>query len=105
MPLKKHVHCHGLDKSVGKQWVIEFETVSSYKTPLMSWTSGSTDPFYSKGDNMTMVFPSVNSAVEYATTMGWGIDVSYPNYKYHTLKNYADNFKFKGGPKPEADYD
>ena len=52
MPLKKHVHNHAMDKSTGKQWVIDFETNSTYKTPLMSWSSGSTDSFYSKGDNM-----------------------------------------------------
>ena len=37
--------------------------------------------------------------------MGWGYDVTYPKFKYHTRKNYADNFKYKGEPKPEHDYD
>ena len=52
-----------------------------------------------------MVFPSVNSAVTYAKMMGWGYSVSYPKFKYHTKKNYADNFKYKGPAKQEAEYD
>ena len=52
-----------------------------------------------------MRFPSVNSAVDYCEMMGWGYDVSYPNFKYHTRKNYQDNFVYKGEPKPEASYD
>ena len=52
-----------------------------------------------------MVFPSVNSAMEYAGMMGWGYDVTYPNFKYHSKKEYALNFAYKGAPKPEASYD
>ena len=52
MPQRKHVHCHPADKTIGNYWVIDFETTSTYKSPLMGWTSASTDPFYSKGDNL-----------------------------------------------------
>ena len=52
-----------------------------------------------------MKFPSINSAVAFATIMGWGVDVQYPNFKWHSYKNYASNFAYKGLPKPEADYD
>ena len=51
MPQRKHVHCHPADKTIGKYWAIDFETTSTYKSPLMQWSSGSCDPFYSKGDN------------------------------------------------------
>ena len=66
----------------------------------MQWTSATDDIFYTKGDNFQMVFPSVNVACSYARMMGWGYNVSYPKYKYHTKKNYSDNFKYKGDPKP-----
>ena len=105
MPQKKHVHNHAADKTMGKYWVIEFDTESTFKSPLMQWTSASNDCFYSKGDNLSMRFPDVQSAVQYAKMMGWGYSVMYPKFKYHTTKIYADNFKYKGEPKPEHDYD
>ena len=105
MPQKKHLHCHPADKTIGKYWVIEFATENAYKSPLMQWSSGGTDPFYSKGDNVQIKFSSVNAAVDYARMMGWGYDVMYPKHKYHTYKNYADNFKYKGEPKEEGSYD
>ena len=51
MPQRKHLHCHPSDKTIGKYWVIDFATESTYKSPLMQWTSASRDAFYSKGDN------------------------------------------------------
>ena len=51
MPLKKHTHNHAADKTMGKYWVIDFDTESTFKSPLMQWTSGSNDAFYSKGDD------------------------------------------------------
>ena len=71
----------------------------------MQWTSGSLDCFYSKGDNVQAKFPSVDAAIDHCEAMGWGWDVTYPKYKYHTYKNYANTFSYKGEPKPEADYD
>ena len=105
MPQKKHVHNHAADKTMSNYWVIDFDTESTYKSPLMQWTSASNDCFASKGDNLQMRFPSVEDAVSYAKMMGWGYDVMYPKYKYHTYKNYATNFTYKGEPKPEEDYD
>ena len=52
-----------------------------------------------------MKFPSVNAATDYCEMMGWGYDISYPNFKYHTPKNYAENFKYKGPAKPVVSYD
>ena len=105
MPERKHVHNHPCDKTIGKYWVLDLEHESTYKSPLMQWTSASTDCFHSKGDNVQVKFPDVESAVNYAESQGWGFDIIYPRHKYHTYKNYANNFKYKGEPKPEADYD
>ena len=71
----------------------------------MQWTSGTLDPYYSKGDNVQIRFPNVDAAIDHAEAMGWGYEVTYPKHKYHTYKNYATNFTWKGDPKVEADYD
>ena len=105
MPQKKHVHNHSADKTMSNYWAIDFDTESTYKSPLMQWTSATNDAFYSKGDNLQIRFPSVEDAITHAKMMGWGYTVSYPRYKYHTYKNYATNFTYKGEPKPEEDYD
>ena len=52
-----------------------------------------------------MKIGSLSAAVKYCEAMGWGYDVLYPNHKWFTKKNYADNFKFKGYPKEEIEYD
>ena len=52
MPQKKHVHNHAADKTMGNYWVIDFDTDSTFKSPLMQWTSATNDCFYSKGDNL-----------------------------------------------------
>uniref|UniRef100_A0A7S3G0P5 NADH dehydrogenase [ubiquinone] iron-sulfur protein 4, mitochondrial n=1 Tax=Strombidium rassoulzadegani TaxID=1082188 RepID=A0A7S3G0P5_9SPIT len=105
MPQKKHVHTPPADKTIGKYWMIDYEPVSTFKSPLMQWSSATIDPFDSKGDSAHGRFPSVESAISYAKMMGWGYEVQYPRFKYLTKKNYQDNFAYKGEPKPEADYD
>merc|ERR1719491_2037950 len=52
-----------------------------------------------------MEFGRLNDAIAYAETMGWGYDVSYPTHRWHTKKNYTENFKWKGEPKAEEAYD
>ena len=99
------MHCHPQNKFIGKHWVVDFDTQSTYKSPLMGWTSATTDSFYSKGDNLQTMFPTAEAAVAYCKMMGWGYTVTYPKFKYHTRKNYTDNFKYKGDPKPKVDYD
>ncbi len=32
--------------------------------------------------------------------IGLGYEISYPHVRYHTRKNYGDNFKWKGNPTP-----
>ena len=63
MPQKKHTHNHGFDKTIGKFWTIDFETEATFKSPLMQWTSATTDCFNSKGDNLAMRFPTAEDAV------------------------------------------
>ena len=102
MPQRKHVHCHPQNKSIGKYWVIEFDNWGSYKSPLMGWTNGTHDAF----NNHQMKFPRLKDAITFAQASGWGYDVSYPtNWRWHTKKNYADNFAWKGQAKPEEAYD
>ena len=105
MPQKKHLHCHPCDKTIGKYWAIDFATASTYRAPLMQWSTSSLDPFYSKGDNFQAKYPSVNSAIDACEMMGWGYEVTYPHFKNHTKKSYNDNFLYKGEPQPVADYD
>ena len=45
MPQKKHVHCHPTNKTMGKFWAIDFESMGCYKSPLMGWTSASHDTY------------------------------------------------------------
>ena len=52
-----------------------------------------------------MRFPTADAAVDYAKMMGWGFSVTYPKFKWHTRKNYSDNFAYKGEPKAKVDYD
>jgi hypothetical protein len=45
MPQRKHLHCHPTDKRVGKGWAIEFDSWGQYKSPLMGWTSATSDTY------------------------------------------------------------
>ena len=48
---------------------------------------------------------SLSAAVKYCEIMGWGYDIVYPEGRWHTRKSYADNFKWKGNPEEESQYD
>jgi hypothetical protein len=54
----------------------------------MQWTSATQDT-YSK---VFFKVSTLSAAVKYCEMMGWGYDVLYPRHKWHTKKNYADNF-------------
>ena len=111
MPQKKHNQNHPADKTIGNYWVVDFETESTFKSPLMQWTSGTNDCFNARGDMMQIRFPDVNAAVEFCESMGYGYDVMYPHFLWHVKKNYQDNFAYKGLPKeepqhgPDSEYD
>lgn len=71
---RKHVHCHPTNKTIGKHWIVEFESASSYKSPLMYWNSATTDVFA----KTKVIVGSLSAAVEMCDSMGWGYDVLYP---------------------------
>jgi len=98
---RKHVHCHPSNKSAGNGWTIDFSNTAMHKTPLMGWCRGTQDMFH----NVQINFGRLADAVDYAKAMGWGYDITYPNYRWHTKKDYASNFKWKGPASPEVDYD
>ena len=76
------------NKTIGKHWVIEFESSGTYKSPLNFWTSGTRDT-YSK---LSMKVLTLSSAVKTCEMMGWGYDILYPTQRWHIKKNYTDNF-------------
>ena len=87
-PQKKHVHNHPANKQIGKHWVIEFESAGTYKSPLNFWTTATQDTF----SKWSMKVGSLSAAIKTCETMGWGYDVLYPQNRWHTKKNYSDNF-------------
>ena len=110
MPQSKHLHCHPTNKQYGKYWALDFATDGHYKSPLMGWTRGSQDPYSFmcspyQSMNMHNKFAKLADAVSFCEGMGWGYDILHPQLRWHVQKNYSDNFKWKGNPKPEIDYD
>ena len=73
-PQRKHVHNHPSNKTIGKHWVIEFESWGSYKSPLMFFSSATRDT-YSKH---TMKVQTLSAAIKTCEMMGWGFDILYP---------------------------
>ena len=102
MPQRKHVHCHPTDNRPNSHWAIEFSNWGSYKSPLMGWTSATSDTFSS----VTVRVARLEDAMSYCQAMGFGYDVMYPtNWKNHIKKDYASNFKWKGHPTAVEEYD
>ena len=98
---RKHVHCHPTNKTPGHGWTIDFGSWGHHKVPLMGWSRGTHDTYA----NLQMSFGRLSDAIQYAESMGWGYDVTHPKYRWHTKKDYASNFKWKGEAKPEEAYD
>ena len=67
----------------------------------MGWSRSSHDQYH----NLHVKFGRLVDAVAHCENMGFGYDISYPNKRWHVKKNYADNFKWKGEPKMEEQYD
>ena len=67
----------------------------------MGWTSGTLD----MNSKIHYKCPTLSSAVSICEQMGWGYDVLLPRHRWHTKKNYADNFAWKGFPKEDEEYD
>ena len=62
---------------------------------------GSQDPYSA----YSIPVNNLDAAIDYCESHGWGYDVMLPRFKYHTRKNYADNFDFKGEPVEEEEED
>lgn len=100
-PQRKHVHNHPANKTVGKHWVIEFESWGTYKSPLHFYTSATRDTF----SKHQMKVQTLSAAIKTCEMMGWGYDILYPTQRWHTKKSYSDNFSWKGKPENEEAYD
>ena len=107
MPQKKHTHNHPYNKQIGKGWAIQFDNWGAFKSPLMGWSSASHDSLHSREQNaLNLRFGQLKDAVAFAEAQGWGLDIQYPtNWRWHTKKNYADNFAWKGPAPAVESYD
>ena len=95
------MHCHPTNKLDGVGWEISFGGWGNHKCDLMAQSRGTHDTF----SNLAISFPRLHDAVCYAKAMGWGYDIMHPTSRWHTKKDYASNFKWKGPAKPVEDYD
>ena len=102
MSAKKHIHNHPHDKTDGDGWRIEFAGWGHHRSALMGWGKSSHDTY---GDFVKMKFGRLSDAIAYCEASGWGYDVLHPQHRWHTKKNYGDNFKWKGPPKATESYD
>ena len=89
----------------GHVWTIQFERNGVYKTPEMGWQivynlRTFTNDMQSR---FNLQFPTLEEAIKYCQQYGLGYEISYPKKRWHTPKNYANNFKWKGNPKQEDD--
>jgi len=62
----------------------------------------STDPndIWVRWNNYTL---NAQAAVNMAKETGFGIDIVYPRFGKIPRQSYAENFKWKGNPKPPED--
>ncbi|XP_047313534.1 NADH dehydrogenase [ubiquinone] iron-sulfur protein 4, mitochondrial [Impatiens glandulifera] len=81
------------------RWKINFLSTQKWENPLMGWTSTG-DPYANVGE-AALTFDSEEAAKAFAEKHGWGYTVKKPHTPLLKIKAYADNFKWKGPPKPE----
>ncbi|CAM8912337.1 unnamed protein product [Rhodiola kirilowii] len=81
------------------KWKINFLSTQKWENPLMGWTSTG-DPYANVGDS-ALSFDSEEAAKEFAEKHGWNYVVKKRQTPILKVKAYADNFKWKGPPKPE----
>jgi len=81
-----------------KNWIVQYERQGIFKNQHMAWT------FVTDTQSKRPVrFHDLEHAIEYTREMGVGYEIVYPKFRYHTRKNYGDNFKWHGPPKPEEE--
>lgn len=82
------------------KWKINFNSTDKWENPLMGWTSTG-DPYANLGDG-ALTFDSKESAINFVNKHGWDYMIKEPHRPIIKPKAYADNFKYKGPPKPEG---
>ena len=86
----------------GSEWVMKWEAIQVYKSPLMHWGTATEDPLAFHD----IKFRNLEEAIKYAKSAGNGIDVQLPRHRYYIRQSYFDNFAWKGQPeKHEVDDD
>lgn len=82
----------------GESWCIQYERIGVWKNPCMGWT------YVNDNQSKRLVkLGSLEEAIAYCKQLGLGYEIDYPHFRYHTKKNYGDNFKWKGLPKPDVE--
>ncbi len=71
-------------------WVLEYELETPRRPePIMGWTAAN-DTL----NQVKMHFASKEAAIAMAESEGWEYEVSEPNARKVTPRNYIDNFKY-----------
>lgn len=81
------------------RWKINFLSTQKWENPLMGWTSTG-DPYANVGE-AGLTFDSAESAKAFAEKHGWNYVVRKRHTPLLKPKAYAENFKWRGPPKPE----
>jgi len=97
VPEVNHMQCTPI-RERGDKWAIQYERKAVYKTSNMGWTF-SDDALSSNVASYELRFNSLEGALEYCRNNGLSYEISYPKRRFHTTKDYAANFKWKGNPK------
>ncbi|XP_050266312.1 NADH dehydrogenase [ubiquinone] iron-sulfur protein 4, mitochondrial-like [Quercus robur] len=83
------------------RWKINFMSTQKWENPLMGWTSTG-DPYANVGEG-GLSFDSEEAAKAFAEKYGWEYVVKKRHTPILKPKSYADNYKWRGPPKTEAD--
>ena len=67
-----------------------------FKSSHMGWSYHDGAQSYREGE-----FTSVEEAIHFCRTHGYGYIVEHARGRYHPKKSYSDNFKWPGNPKEE----
>lgn len=70
-------------------WRIELNSEMRWENPLMGWSSTG-DPL----SNMTLDFPTAETAVEYCSNQGWNFSVEEAHKTFLKPRSYSNNFSW-----------
>ncbi len=89
----------------GDAWNVEFESEYSTRTNALLGNRTGNDPYDRWGNRGELKFINAESAVKFCVNAGVDYEVIYQGNRYHTLKNYAENFNFKKEEVSDAEED